>query len=214
MAEFIEFTDNYNDLSTDRGFQWEFYCERCANGYRSKFRPSATGLATEVLDVASGVLGGIFGTAAQVGDRVHSAAWERTHDEAFTKAIGEVKAYFVQCPRCNEWVCRQRCWNESRGLCFECAPDVAVETASAQAEAITEQAVEEVRSRKYGVKDFVAGDSLRGGCPNCGAAVKAGAKFCPECGTHLKQKNRFCTECGSPIEAGAKFCPECGAQQS
>ncbi len=29
MTEFIEFTNNYRDLSTDRGFQWEFRCERC-----------------------------------------------------------------------------------------------------------------------------------------------------------------------------------------
>ena len=38
MAEFIEFTDNYDDQSTDRGFQWEFHCQRCGNGYRSQFR--------------------------------------------------------------------------------------------------------------------------------------------------------------------------------
>jgi len=213
MSEFIEFTDNYSDLSTDRGFQWDFYCERCGNGYRSKFQPSATGLVTEALDVASGVLGGIFGTAAEVGDRVHSAAWERAHDAAFAKAVKEVRDYFVQCPRCNEWVCRQRCWNESRGLCFECAPDVAVEAASAQAEAVVEQATEAVRARQYEVQDYVAGDHLRAACPKCGAAARPGAKFCAECGTPLKQ-NRFCTECGSPIEANVKFCPQCGARQS
>jgi hypothetical protein len=213
MTEFIEFTDNYNDLSTDRGFQWEFDCERCGNGYRSKFRPSATGLATEALDVAGDLLGGVFGTAASVGDRVHSAAWERAHDEAFSRAIKEVKGYFVQCPHCNNWVCRQRCWNESRGLCLGCAPDVAVEAASAQAEAIADQAIEEVQARKYSVKDYLAGDSLRAACPNCGAAAKSSAKFCAECGTPLKQ-SRFCIECGCPIEAGAKFCPECGVRQS
>ena len=50
MTEFIEFTNNYQDLSTDRGFQWEFRCERCGNGYRSKFRASATGTISEVLE--------------------------------------------------------------------------------------------------------------------------------------------------------------------
>jgi hypothetical protein len=212
MTEFIEFTSNYQDLSTERGFQWEFNCERCGNGYRSKFRPSATGMVTEALDVAGGLLGGIFGSAASVSDRIHSAAWERAHDDVFHAACEEVKSYFIQCPRCNSWVCRQRCWNESRGLCYECAPDVAVEAASAQAGAVTDQAVEEVRSRKYDVKAYVAGDSLRAGCPNCGTAIKAGAKFCPECGTPVTQKDRFCTECGSAIEGG-KFCPECGARQ-
>jgi len=212
MVEFIEFTRNYKDLSTDQGFQWEFNCQRCGNGYRSKFRPSATGLVSDALDVASGVLGGIFGTAAQVGDKVHSAAWERVHDDAFHHASQEVKPYFIQCPRCNEWICRQRCWNESRGLCLECAPDVAIETAAAQAGVITDQAVAAVRSREYDVKSYVAGDALRAACPQCGAALSSGAKFCAECGARLEQAH-FCTECGAPIEAQAKFCPECGAKQ-
>jgi membrane protease subunit (stomatin/prohibitin family) len=213
MVDFIEFTRNYSDLSTDRGFQWEFHCERCGNGYRSRFRPSATGLASEALDAVGGMLGGVFGKAANVGDRVHSATWERTHDDAFLAASQEVKAHFIQCPRCSEWVCRKQCWNESRGLCFDCAPNVAVETAAAQADAITAQAVEKVREREYDVQGYVDGDELRATCPECGAKTQAGAKFCPECGTRLSQK-RFCSECGSPLGASAKFCPECGAQQS
>ncbi len=212
MVEFIEFTRNYQDLSTDRGFQWEFRCERCENGYRSKFRPSATGLVTEALDVASGLLGGVLGKAARVGDRVHSAAWERAHDDAFRQASAEVKVHFVQCPGCDEWVCERRCWNESRGLCFDCAPNVAVTAASAQASAIAGQAVEQVRKRQYDVDKYVSGDDLRATCPSCGAVVTAGTKFCSECGVRMEQK-RFCTECGSPIEARAKFCPECGSKQ-
>lgn len=213
MVEFIEFTRNYQDLSTDRGFQWEFRCERCGNGYRSKFRPSATGLITEALDVASGLLGGVLGTAASVGDRLHSAAWERAHDEAFRQASAEVREFFVQCPGCDEWVCEKRCWDENRGLCFDCAPNVAVAASSAQASAIADQAVEQVRERQYDVGGYVSGEELRASCPSCGAAVAPGTKFCSECGHHIEQK-RFCTECGSPIGARAKFCPECGAKQN
>ena len=46
-----------------------------------------------------------------------------------------------------------------------------------------------------------------GVCPNCGAAVSAGAKFCPECGKSLI---RACPACGAALPANVKFCPECG----
>ena len=36
----IEFTGNYEDLSTDKGYQFKFFCEKCGNGYMSSFRPS------------------------------------------------------------------------------------------------------------------------------------------------------------------------------
>ena len=28
----IQFTENYQDLSTDTGFQFDFKCDRCGNG--------------------------------------------------------------------------------------------------------------------------------------------------------------------------------------
>jgi hypothetical protein len=213
MAEFIEFTGNYQDKSTDRGFQWEFYCERCQNGYRSKFQASATGLISEALDVASGFFGGMLSNIANASDRVHSAAWERAHDAAFTEAVAEVREFFIQCPGCNEWVCRQRCWNPARGLCLDCAPDASIAAAQAQAETIAEQARQAVSERKYEVKQYTEGDDLRAGCPNCGASIKPKAKFCGECGAAISA-GKFCTECGSELAAGARFCPECGAKQS
>lgn len=211
MPDFIEFTDNYEDQSTERGFQWQFNCQRCGNGYRSKFRPSATGIATEALDMANNLLGGIFGGAAELGDRVHSAAWERAHDNNFDEAAREVKPYFIQCPRCNNWVCRRRCWNESRSLCFDCAPDVRSEVAAAQAETIVEQARQKVSEREYDVSEHVKGDRIRASCPECGAKLDSNAKFCPECG-HKMETARFCTECGAQVKAAAKFCPECGTK--
>ena len=44
----IEFTSNYSDLSTNQGFQFEFNCDRCGGGYRSNFKPSATGTVSSV----------------------------------------------------------------------------------------------------------------------------------------------------------------------
>lgn len=46
-------------------------------------------------------------------------------------------------------------------------------------------------------------------CPNCHAAVPAGAKFCLECGTKLG--GGFCAQCGATLPPTGKFCPECGA---
>lgn len=34
----IQFTRNYNDLSTDQGFQFEFYCDRAGTVTRPNFR--------------------------------------------------------------------------------------------------------------------------------------------------------------------------------
>ena len=36
------FTRNYNDLSTDAGFQFEFFCDCCGNGFKSTFVESKT----------------------------------------------------------------------------------------------------------------------------------------------------------------------------
>ncbi|RLD00060.1 MAG: zinc ribbon domain-containing protein [Chloroflexi bacterium] len=210
--ELIKFVRNYNDESTEMGFQFEFLCDRCGTGYRTPFVASATGIASEALDVASGLLGGVFGRAASVGDRVHSAAWEREQDKAFSRAVEQVKPNFRQCPRCNSWVCVERCWNETRGLCKDCAPDLAVEMSAMQAEAAITAAREVAHAA---ASEQVAAEAFDGVikavCPKCGAPV-SGGKFCAECGAPLTAV-KFCTECGSEIPVGSKFCPECGKPQ-
>ena len=45
----IEFTDNYEDLSTDQGFQFKFRCERCGDGFMSTFQTNALGVAGSLL---------------------------------------------------------------------------------------------------------------------------------------------------------------------
>jgi len=90
MAEKIEFTNNYRDLSTNRGFQFEFICNRCGNGYRSQFQTSATGTISTILDTAGSLFGGIFNSASDLSDRVKSATWQKSRDEALMKATKEI----------------------------------------------------------------------------------------------------------------------------
>lgn len=213
MAGKVQFVSNYNDLSTDRGFQFEFICNRCQTGYRTEFEASFTGTVSGVLDAASSVFGGIFGTAANLGERARSAVYHKAHDEALEKAIAEIKPDFVQCPRCSDWVCRVSCWNTKRGLCKGCAPDLGVEMSAAQAS----RSVEEVwahaamaeEDKKLGKENWR--ETIRASCPKCEAPLATNAKFCPECGEPVKRA-AHCSQCGVKLSPGVKFCPECGAK--
>jgi hypothetical protein len=214
MAEKMEFTSNYQDLSTDQGFQFEFYCDRCSTGYRTQFQSSGVGMVSSALDTASSLFGGIFGRAADVGEQVRSAGWEQAHDKAFQKATIEIKPDFIQCPRCSSWVCRKKCWNTSKGLCKECAPDLGVEMAAAQSSRTVEEIwahskmAEEDREM---LKDTSWRAGVQASCPNCEAPLPKNVKFCPECGAKIKSE-AFCAQCGAKLAAGAKFCAECGAK--
>lgn len=205
----IKFTRNHRDLSTDNGFQFEFFCDRCGNGYQSTFESSATGMASQALDTAASLFGGILGAAAQIGGKAHSVAWEKQHDEAFKRAVEEVKPYFKQCKRCGKWV-DDTCWNPQRGLCLDDAPDTAAEMSAIQSEAMFQDARE-----KAATVDYVSADQFKqtivATCPHCGAQAGTG-KFCANCGKPLSAE-KFCSNCGKPVKVGAKFCPECGHPQ-
>lgn len=211
MSERIEFTRNYTDLSTNRGFQFEFTCDRCGSGYRSQFSPSLTGTVSGVMDAASSIFGGLFSTASDLSERVRSASWQQARDKAFSEAMQELKPDFIQCPKCSSWVCRKSCWNTKRGLCKECAPDLGVEMSAAQAS----RSVEEVWAHAKMAdedKKLTEGnwrETIQASCPKCEAPLAGNAKFCPECGAKLKTSSH-CSHCGGTLTPGAKFCPDCG----
>lgn len=202
----IKFVRNYRDLSTTHGFQFEFSCDICGNGYQSSFETSKSGALSDALGVAGGLFGGVFHTASDVGNRVHSSAWEKAHDQAFGKAIAEVKESFHQCPRCGKWVCLEVCWNEEHRLCVGCAPKMGGEIAASQSQATIEKVREKLRAKDL-TSDLDLDTPSVATCPICGAETQGG-KFCPECGAPLVVK-KICPRCGA--DAGkAKFCPECG----
>ncbi len=202
----IQFTRNHTDHSTDKGFQFEFFCDRCGNGFMSEFKASAAGYATSALEAASGLLGGIFGRASSSSYEIQRAIQGPAHDRAFREAIEETKASFKQCPKCARWVC-MTCWNNGRSLCYECAPDVETELAAAQAQSTVDQIREKVAAQDL-TRDIDLTSQAVALCPACGARTE-GAKFCPECGKPLRPRNE-CPKCGTRLEAKAKFCPECG----
>jgi hypothetical protein len=209
IVALIAFTANHTDHSNASGFQFEFHCDKCHNGYMSTFQASKIGMAGGFLRAASSIFGGVLGNVADAGDHVKDALRGKAWDDAFSKAVAEGKQHFKQCSRCGKWVCPEHCWNTKRGLCENCAPDLEEEASAAQATAAKEQVWDKARA-----KDQTGGLDLSiehaAVCPHCGAKAEGG-KFCPECGKPLRAKGQ-CPKCGAKVEANVKFCPECGAK--
>src|SRR5512135_1279845 len=139
----IPFTDNYEDLSSNRGFQ--FNCQKCGNGYMSSFQANTLGTAAAAANAAASLLGGIFGRAAAGAQALQSAVAGPQHDAALKAAVEEIRPKFKQCTRCGQWVCEPVCWNKKAGLCESCAPDLDEEIAAAQAQAAREQVRQKAR---------------------------------------------------------------------
>jgi len=203
----IQFTRNHNDHSTDKGFQFEFLCDRCGNGFMTEFQPSATGMAASALRAAGGLFGGFLGQAGSSAYEIERAVQGPAHDHAFRAAIEEAKPNFHQCPKCTHWACIASCWNQGRSLCFDCAPDMEVELAAEQTQAAVEQMKIKVQAQDL-TKGLDLTSEAAALCPACAARTQ-GSKFCPECGKALRPKDA-CGKCGAKVAAGTKFCPECG----
>lgn len=211
MAVPIPFTDNYDDLSTDRGFQFRFNCERCGNGYMSSFQPNAVGIAGDALRAAGGILGGLLGRAADSAYDVQRAVGGPQHDGALRHAVDEIRPLFHQCQRCGQWVCQDVCWNDARNQCVNCSPKLDQEISAIESEATIAQLRDKAMNQDLtgGVGLQSAAASVK--CPSCSAVVAVGAKFCGECGTNLAAKPQ-CPSCGVEAAPGTKFCGECGTR--
>ncbi len=228
----IPFVRNYDDLSTDRGYQFKFYCDKCGNGYLSSFQTSTIGTAGSLLRAAGDLFGGWASSAGNSAYEIQRQVGGKAHDDAVNRAVEEAKGHFHQCSRCGKWVCPEVCWNAAAGQCEECAPDygeeLAASHAQAKAEAARQQLYERAQQTDYASKIDMGADSVlkaptppaqaaeaeaaaHARCVSCGTAVGK-AKFCPECGTPVKPARPTCSSCGHQPEAATKFCPECGSK--
>src|SRR5579862_5553230 len=93
------FTRNHSDHSNNTGFQFEFFCDKCGNGWRSAFVTSKTGFAAGILGMAGSFFGGGFAAAANAGNQAKDLLRGKAWDSAFADAVAEGKGHFKQCTR-------------------------------------------------------------------------------------------------------------------
>jgi ribosomal protein L40E len=214
------FTRNYQDNSTDAGFQFTFYCDVCNDGYKSSFIESDTykkkkgsRLLGQGIGLAGSLLGGRvrdLGYAAERGSNIlserfdgKSPEWQREHEQAFMRAQNEAKQHFHRCPSCNKYVC-DHCHNEDEGLCVSCAPRQEILVAKTRADAMKRNiddagATATVWQGKIESKTTI--------CPACGKPAGSGA-FCNNCGASMALK--VCSKCGAKNAQAVRFCNNCG----
>jgi hypothetical protein len=211
------FTDNYEDNSTDAGFQFTFFCEICSEGYKTRFIESNTykkagffrGLG-DAMSAVSSIFGSSLGASAERGTDIlarryegMSPDWRKEHDEAFDVAQNEAKGHFHRCPKCTKWLCEND-WNEQEGLCTECAPRENIEVAAARSRKMVRDIEEKAENTTVFTGQIESKQTL---CPQCGKPAGAG-KFCNNCGASLNMIK--CPKCGAKNAAGTRFCGECG----
>ncbi len=216
------FTRNYEDNSTEAGFQFTFYCDICNDGYKSSFIESETykkGRGLLGLARGAGALGGLFGgvlgnlgySLERGGDILSerfegmSPEWQKEHEKAFERAQNEANLHFNRCHGCNRWVC-DACFNADASLCTDCAPRQNVVVTKARSDAMRRNIGEAaeiatVWSGKLENKTIF--------CPVCGKPAESG-KFCNNCGAGLEAKR--CQNCGAAVAQDVRFCSECGSK--
>jgi hypothetical protein len=202
MPGFTPFTSNYQDLSNSQGYQFEFRCDVCGSGYRSKFERSALGTGSTILSGASSIFSGLWG-ASTAADTASQVVDKDARDKALEKACNEIMPLFHRCVRCNNWV-DETCFNTQRNLCVNCAPNLASEMEAERSSVELDQMREKMRGQQV----FSGDTSARATeCPNCGKPVGS-EKFCGNCGAPLGRAS--CPKCGAELATGSKFCGNCG----
>ncbi|NLP31241.1 MAG: zinc ribbon domain-containing protein [Clostridiales bacterium] len=218
------FTRNYEDNSTEAGFQFTFYCDNCHDGYRSSFIESETynkGKSLRGIATGASILGGLFGGkmsslgygAERATDILterfedRSPEWQKEHENAFERAQNEAYRHFHRCHSCHQYVC-DACFNEDEGLCVDCAPRQEVFVAKVRADAMRRNIEDAGESAVVWQGKIESKTTV---CPSCGKPAGTG-KFCSNCGTSMEMKT--CPKCGAKNALAVRFCNNCGQNLS
>jgi hypothetical protein len=215
------FTRNYEDNSTDAGFQFTFYCDICNDGFKSSFIESETynkGRSLRGLSRGVGILGDLVGgKLGALGDSMErgtdilserfegmSPDWQKAHEKAFEEAQAEAQQHYHRCHSCHLWVCDADN-NEEEGLCVACAPRQEIYVAKAKADAMRRNIDEAAQTATVWEGKLESKTTV---CPACGKPAGSG-KFCNNCGASMALNK--CPSCGKENAQGVKFCNDCGS---
>ena len=225
----IQFVQNYQDLSTDRGFQFKFHCDKCGNGYMTRFQTSTFGVAEAALGIASNLFGGISTRRTTPSTR-SSAPWrEGARRRARGGRSRKGRPTSTNAAGARAGSAQKSAGTFDAGLCDGCAPKFQQEMAAAHAQAKVNAARVQLNEAANKV-DYAAGVNLSANavmrappnapaaqsgvgaphCTGCGTALAEGVKFCPQCG--VPRTAPGCPGCGAAIQAATKFCGQCGTK--
>lgn len=210
----LPFTRRFEDLSTEAGYQFAFYCDLCNEGFHSEFMPAQHALGLPLRDIAQGcgLLEALIlkkqdasGLGDSHGRRPNCAhAWQEAHGRAFDAAQAEAQNHFYCCPGCRRWVCAADLGEN--GLCVECSrkrigPGArsALAPASAPSAARTSDRLPSITALCSSCRRPTPDANF---CTHCGAPLHPNA--CHRCGANLLSAHAYCFTCGAP-QAGQRM---------
>ena len=203
----VPFTGNYEDLSTDRGYQFKFYCEKCHNGYMSSFQTSKMGMLGAAARVAGSLFGGVFGRVAR--QRVRSAARrsaDRAHDSALKDAVERDRADLQAVHALRQLGLRADLLEQEgrplRDLRARSRRRDGRRAGRGRARTDAESAHRRLHEPARRPQPAAAV------CPSAARRRRA-ASSATNAARRCSPK-RGCAECGNEAEGTPKFCPECG----
>lgn len=211
--------ESFDDLSNERGFQFEFFCEHCRKSYRTEFveseyykstkRKRNAGAAASFIgsllgDVGSAIGGKIDEGLTSINDHTDESLYDEEKEAALMAAQEEAQKRLFQCKACECWFCED-CYNEKAKMCTNCYNDK-VQRDREERECREEE--ERAREEEERAREE---EEARQFCPNCGEEIPAGMMFCGQCGTKIGAM-KTCPKCKKKNALNMQFCGYCGAK--
>jgi len=224
----------YQDISNQSQgyFAFRFTCQECYWSVDTTPIRSTVSIATDVMDLGVGFLGGFWGRAAEAGEQIYGSKWHQEQADALQRAWAEIQHEFHLCPKCHRTVC-MRCFNVALNLCTgsACAPDLRADGSQFQHEMNVEAQRKQIEE-SYQAPQFNINNIPSAVTPNmvmppqqkqqvqppqpispagiAGFSTPGYPKevMCPTC-RRMGPPGKFCQDCGTKLALPDLFCPKC-----